>query len=195
MLIFVCEEAVTMPLYKLAIRSIISVLVFFLICGLKRSEKPDGDETKLGLQYIIELSSRITQETIEELEVPEMIFPDLDNFEVLEVPVTTPIFGDRHLTIQETFTESPAKEPTTRREKKRPIQIKVNYIDFIMDSGCTTHVTNDMSGLYDIRLSRADRKMGRIEGCVRGTGVRIHGIGTLQPLGDVLVAPFIAQNL
>jgi len=195
LLIFISEEAVTMPHYKMAIRSIISILVLFLISGLKQPEKQDVDDTRLKLQYINELSSRVTQEIQKKQVAPEMIIPNLDDADVLDLPVPTAISSERYSTSQETSATSSATQATSPREKKRPLQLKLKFIDFIMDRGCTTHVTNDMTALYHLRLSRADRQMGRIEGCVRGTGVRINGIGTLNPLGDVLVAPYIAQNL
>jgi len=61
--------------------------------------------------------------------------------------------------------------------------------------GCTTHVTSYAETLYELLLSRPDREMGRIQGCVAGSAVKITGYGNLPNIGDILVAPFIANNL
>jgi len=63
-----------------------------------------------------------------------------------------------------------------------------------MDSGCTAHVPGNPAAIYDLRIARTDREIGRIQGCVPGPAVKITGVGTLSPLGKVLFAMFIANN-
>jgi len=63
LLIFVCEEAVTLPYYKLGIRSIISILVLLLIGGLRSDNRQRDDNSKQKLQLINELSAGVSNVT------------------------------------------------------------------------------------------------------------------------------------
>ena len=66
---------------------------------------------------------------------------------------------------------------------------------FIMDSGCSHHVTNDLSILDNVVHCGNVSDLGRISGCVPGISVRVLGYGAIKGLGVVLYAPNIARSL
>jgi len=85
-----------------------------------------------------------------------------------------------------------------RQSHHRPDYRGVPYIrkvEFYMDSGCTNHVTHDLSLLHDIVLRNKSFDIGVIHRCVPGASVRIEGYGNIPGLGRVLYTPSITRNL
>ena len=159
---------------------------------------PGDIESKKKLQHIYELSSKMSADQQYTDDNIQPILPVLDSDE--DSVNTIHNFDDINK-IQPTADES-MDPPTIARtalvvqhKVKRPLQLMAKWADFIMDSGCTAHVIGSPAALYNLRTSRSDRQMGRIQGCIAGASVKINGFGTLFPLGNVLVAPFIANNL
>ena len=86
-----------------------------------------------------------------------------------------------------------------RRVKARPSKSNkyetTKKVIFIIDSGCSHHVTNDIIILDNVVHCGNVSDLGRISGCVPGTSVRVQGYGTIPGLGKVLFAPHITRNL
>jgi len=66
---------------------------------------------------------------------------------------------------------------------------------FVIDSGCTHHVVNDLSLLSDVVFASKGKSMGTMKGCLHGTYVKITAWGTIPLLGRVLYAQHIEHNI
>jgi hypothetical protein len=66
---------------------------------------------------------------------------------------------------------------------------------FIIDSGASHHVVNDISILDDIIYKGPREDMGRVRGCVSNSGVSIKGYGNIPLIGKTLYAPGIVSNV
>jgi len=66
---------------------------------------------------------------------------------------------------------------------------------FIIDSGCTHHVVNDLTLLTDVVFASKGKSMGTMKGCLHGTYAKITAWGTIPLLGKVLYAQHIEHNI
>jgi len=66
---------------------------------------------------------------------------------------------------------------------------------FIIDSGASHHVVNDVSILDNIIHKGPHENLGRVQGCVSDSGVQIKGYGNIPMIGRTLYAPGIVANV
>ena len=67
---------------------------------------------------------------------------------------------------------------------------------FIIDSGASHHVVNDITVLDNVVHIQENEDMGRVRGCVADSGVRIRGHGTIPLIiGKNFYAPGIVLNV
>jgi len=199
LLIFICEDAITALWQKIAVRSIISILVLMFVGTIRNpmSTNTKDEESRKKLQFINELSNSINLEQNDANNSNTMIMPTLDSDEDDDTTSFVGMITERTIPTPETIPVIP-NIPITKEQQTNistPVRRMGKFSTFIMDSGCTAHVTNDPGILHEVRLSRSDREMGRIQGCVAGSAVKINGYGNLPNIGNVLIAPFIANNL
>jgi len=198
LLVFICEDAIVNPWSKIAIKGIISILVLMFVGGLRATDLTSNEESRKKVQHIYKLSSRMSSGTHYTHDNPTPIMPVLDSDEDNATTVHALDEIDRNELVEDETKDPPASIKSkliVQYKVKRPLQLMAKWADFIMDSGCTAHVISSPNSLYDLRTSRSDRQMGRIQGCIAGSLVKINGFGTLFPLGNVLVAPYISNNL
>ena len=94
LLIFVCEEAITLPHYKLFVRAIFSVLALLLIGGLRSDNSRENVDSRQKLQLINELSSKVASVTQEPPEDPAVIMPILNDSDDSDDSVPIQNLGD-----------------------------------------------------------------------------------------------------
>jgi len=82
-------------------------------------------------------------------------------------------------------------------EEKRRKMTKWNLrgATFIIDSGCTHHVVNELSLLGDIVFASKGMSIGTMRGCLHGAYVKITAWETIPLLGRVLYAQYITHNI
>jgi len=86
--VFIYEDAIVYSWSKLAIRDIISVLVLMFECGLRVTDLSGDEESKKMLQYIYELSSRMTAENQSTDDNPTVTLPALDTTKIMQPSYT-----------------------------------------------------------------------------------------------------------
>jgi len=198
-MLFVIELVLPTQWSKILVRIVSTVTVICLSQGIINTRRKEDKDATRRLKMINEMSCISP-------EVAEFIVPNLtSNEDIATTSHAHSLLSNERTELMANMDESniddSSSSSTTKEFRPRTLTYEAKGVSkrktatFIMDSGCTKHVVNDSSILYDLTNKHASKEMGRITGCVGGSSVRVTGYGMLQPLGRVLIAPFISNNI
>jgi len=185
-LMFLCEQFISNVLVKI----VATILNTILLVNLLLSMVTDAEKDHYAMEKLKAID-KIKKECIPNAsEEDEFILPDLSrekgNIRYPRTPVNTPIsFSNDKIPVVYDLTDGAVEEipeisfEAAIRNESEDDEKDLRDATFIIDSGCTHHVVNDLSLLSDVVFASKGKSMGTMKGCLHGTYVKITAWGTI----------------